>query len=93
MTHNLELPRNVLQALKKAAKAAGQTPSDWIVAHLPARLEASVPQTAEGEPKTLAERFEGRTGNIRSGGREPLSEDCGMRFAEHVEAKRRAGHL
>ena len=92
MTRNLELPPEVLDALKRAAKAAGQTPSDWIAARLPTEL-SSVPQAAEREPQSLADLFRGRIGRIRSGAREPLSEDCGTKFAEHLEAKRRAGRL
>lgn len=38
MTRNLELPPEVLDALKRAAKAAGQTPSDWIADRLPTEL-------------------------------------------------------
>lgn len=93
MTRNLELPENVLEALQRAASAAGQTPSDWIAAHLPVEEHAILPDTTERRAKTLADLFEGRTGKVRSGGGEALSETCGAKFAEHLEAKRAANRL
>jgi hypothetical protein len=35
MSQMLELPDSVYKALVEAAKAAGETPADWIAAHLP----------------------------------------------------------
>jgi hypothetical protein len=94
MAHTLELPDALYAALRRAAAASGTTPIGWIAAHLPDVEEA--PETGDepdAEPKTLADRFAGRLGRIRSGGKERLSEACGARFAEHLEAKRTAGHL
>lgn len=92
MSRMLELPDTVYAALQEAAEASGLTPAAWIAAHLP---EASA-QTGEGSeppPRTLAERFAGRVGHVASGGRERLSENSGQKFADHLEAKKRAGHL
>ena len=49
-------------------------------------------EEAAAAPRTLADRFAGHIGLIDSGGQE-LSEAGGEQFAEHLEAKRRAGHL
>lgn len=94
MNRTVELPEDVYAALREAAKAIGMTPADWIAAHLPSR-SASAADGHEGRPsaRTLADEFTGRIGVIASGGRERLSENTGERFADHLEAKRRAGHL
>ena len=42
---------------------------------------------------TLADLFAGRVGRIQSGGTERLSETCGEKFTDYIEAKRKAGHL
>lgn len=94
MNRTLELPEAVYTALRRAAKTSGITPAAWIAAHLP-KPSAPVPtgEAPEVSPGTLAERFAGRVGQIASGGRERLSEHTGERFGDHLEAKRRAGHL
>lgn len=91
MSQMLELPDTLYAALREAAEARGLTPAAWIANQLP---EASA-RTGEGPepPRTLAERFAGRVGNVASGGRERLSENTGHKFADHLEAKKRAGHL
>ena len=94
MSHLLEISDELYAALQAAADAGGTTPLGWIAAHLP-----HVPETAgthdepAGAPKTLAELFVGRVGRIRSGGTEHLSEACGEKFTDYVEAQRRAGCL
>jgi hypothetical protein len=94
MSRTLELPETVYAALSQAAQASDLSPVAWIAARLP---KPSAPTQTEGStessPKTLAERFAGRVGHIGSGGRECLSEDTGEKFSEHLEEKRRAGHL
>ena len=85
MSQMLEIPDALYDALKKAAEVSGTTPLAWIAAHLP--------NDQNGKPKTLADLFAGRIGRIQSGGRELLSEDCGAIFTEHMEEKRRGGHL
>lgn len=91
MSRMLELPDPVYTALHEAAAARGLTPAAWIAAHLP---KTGVPvQSGAEPPRTLADLFAGRVGQVGSGGRERLSEGTGEKFAEHLEAKRRAGHL
>jgi hypothetical protein len=91
MSHLLEIPDGLYAALQAAADASGTTPLGWIAAQLPQTVgTVSAP---EGGPKTLADLFAGRVGRIRSGGREQLSEACGEKFTDYVEAKRKAGRL
>jgi hypothetical protein len=47
---------------------------------------------AEGG-RTLAHLFAGRLGRIHSGGRERLSEECGVKFAEHLWQAHRSGEV
>ena len=95
MSHMLEFPDPLYAALKEAASASGTTPLGWIAANLPrATVADDEKDEVEAEPKkTLAERFAGRVGLIDSGGRMRAAENIGERFAEHLEAKRRAGRL
>jgi|SRR6266508_3788533 len=94
MSHLLEIPDELYAALQAAADARGTTPLGWIAAHLPHAPEtAGTSDEPEGEPKTLAVLFAGRVGRIRSGGTERLSEACGEKFTDYVEAKRKAGCL
>ncbi len=92
MSRMLELPDPVYAALHEAAATRGLTPAAWIAAHLP-RAVAPTQSGAEPPPRTLADLFAGRVGQLGSGGRERLSEGTSEKFAEHLEAKRRAGHL
>jgi hypothetical protein len=89
MSRIIELPEPVYLALRDAAEASGISPAAWIAAQVGAPTEPGSGPTA----RTLAELFAGRVGQIASGGREPLSEGAGEAFVEHLEAKRRAGHL
>lgn len=94
MSHLLEIPDEVYAALQAAADASGTTPLGWIAAQLPQTAgPVGVHAEPAGSPKTLADLFAGRVGRIRSGGIERLSEACGERFTDYVEAKRRAGCL
>ena len=94
MSHLLEIPDALYTALQAAAKACGTTPLGWIAAHLsPAAEPAGTHDAPAGAPTTLAELFAGRVGRIQSGGTERLSEACGEKFTDYVEAKRKAGHL
>lgn len=94
MSHLLEIPDELYAALQAAADARGTTPLEWITAHLPQAPEtAGTHEEPERDPKTLAALFAGRVGRIRSGGTERLSEACGEKFTDYVEAKRRAGCL
>ena len=94
MSHLLEIPDEVYTALQAAAEACGTTPLGWIAAHLPPAAEPAGTHEAPTEAlTTLAELFAGRVGRLRSGGPERLSEACGEKFTDYVEAKRKAGHL
>lgn len=92
MSRTVELPEAVYAALRKVAAASGMTPAAWIAAHLPGS-SASDREQLQPTTRTLADEFAGRTGVIGSGGKERLSEETGQKFADHLEAKRRAGHL
>ncbi len=81
----LEIPDAWYAALQAAADAHGTTPLGWIAAHLP-----HAPEPA-GAPKTLAALCAGRVGRIGSGGPERLSEACGEKCTDYVEAKRSGG--
>jgi hypothetical protein len=91
MSHQLDLPDPIFDALAQAAVATGTTPVGWIAAHLPA-APAPAP-SSHNEAKSLADRFAGRTGRIASGGVAGLSENCGERFTDDLERKRREGRL
>ena len=92
MSHILEIPDTLYDALKEAADASGLTPLAWIAAHLP---QSPTTKGAErnSSTRTLADLFAGRVGRIRSGGKERLSEGCGEKFTDYLEDKRRAEHL
>jgi hypothetical protein len=90
----LEIPDELYAMLKEAAEASGTTPLGWIAAHLPKAKDIEHLQEAvEQGPGTLAELFAGRVGRIQSGGKERLSEECGEKFTDYLEAKRRVGDL
>jgi len=85
MSHTLDIPDELYDALKKAAESSDMTPLAWIVAHLP--------NAADIKPKTLADLFAGRVGRIQSGSQKLLSENGGTTFTEYLDKKRRGGHL
>jgi hypothetical protein len=89
MSKTLELPDPIYDALQEAAIAGGTTPEGWIAAHLPA---SRVPSQT-GDAKSLADLFRGKIGRIKSSGKEALSENCGERFTDYLEEKRRKGIL
>ena len=94
MSHTLEIPDSLYAVLKDAAEASGLTPVNWIAAHLPPAHQPEELKAGEsGGLRTLADLFHGRVGRVRSGGKESLSENCGAKFADYLEEKRRAGHL
>lgn len=93
MSRALEIPDELYDDLEEVATVQGTTPAGWIAAHLQRDREASVPDQEDSSQKTLAQRFAGRIGCFRSGGKENLSEDTGEAFTDYLEGKRRAGHL
>ena len=88
MAHNLELPDPIFDALQKAAAASGTSPVGWIAAHLPPTSKPEV----ENRAKSLADLFAGRIGRFQSG-KGAFSENCGERFTDYLEQKRREGRL
>jgi hypothetical protein len=92
MSQILELPDEVYERLQRAAAEAGKTPVDFID-DATATMNGSTPKTA-AQPKTLRERMSGLIGGIRSGrGHERLSENCGEKFTDYLEQKKREGRL
>ena len=49
--------------------------------------------TSPAKPATMAERLAGRIGRLSGSGGLPSSDDVAKSFAEHLEAKQRAGRL
>ncbi len=94
MSYIIEIPDELYTALKEAAEATGTTPLGWIAAHFPkTKGIENLQETQEEGPKTLADLFAGRVGRIQSGAKERLSEACGKKFTDYLEAKRKEGHL
>ena len=94
MSHLLEMPDELYAALQAAADASGTTPLAWIAAHVATAAKTDArPAEHAATPRTLADLFAGRVGHIRSGGTERLSEECGAKFTDYVDAKRRGGCL
>jgi hypothetical protein len=91
VSRTVELPDPVYDALEEKASASGMTPAGWIAAHVLPEAEPQPNGTGE-PPKSLADMLAGHIGTI-SGGGESFSQDTGRRFAEGMEAKRRAGRL
>ena len=89
MSQIIELPDPVYGALQQAAQAAGVTPQAWIAARL---AEGNVEIEAAKSAQTLADKLVGRVGRIHSG-QGNLSETCGEKFTDYLEAKRREGRL
>ncbi len=94
MSQTLEIPDILYTALKEVAEASNLTPVAWIAARLQHTQSETESQAKQANgPRTLADLFAGRVGRIRSGGREHLSEECGAKFSDSLEEKRKAGHL
>jgi hypothetical protein len=89
MSRSLELPDPIFDALQLAASASGTTPVGWIAAHLPNPRK----HPAADGAKSLADLLAGYIGQVHSGGKETLSENCGERFTDYLEQKRREGRL
>ena len=94
MSHTLELPDELYAALLEVADSSGLTPIDWIAVHLrEARVRKHTESEQKSHPRTLADLFAGQVGRIWSGGRDRLSEECGTKLTDYLEAKRQSGHL
>lgn len=88
MSRAVELPDETYARLLKAAEEGGTTPAGWIDARLPSPNGSHEPELTG----TLADRFKGLIGGFHSGAGD-LSVNCGEKFADHLEQKRREGHL
>jgi len=85
------LPPEVEGALAEEAKRQGVSPQNLAVETLRRHfLPPNETVTANG--KTLADFLEGYVGTVE-GSKEPLSEDCGRRFAEGMAEKQGRGKL
>jgi len=94
MSQILEIPDTLYAVLKETAAASGLTPVEWIATRLPqTQQDKELRAEPATGPTTLADLFAGRVGHIHSGGRQRLSEECGKKFTDYLEEKRRAGHL
>ena len=109
MTITIELPPEQETQLRREAERQGKDVSAYVLELLDRSLpkapdsgsrDPSEPAEAEGDggdgreqQETLADLFAGRIGGFKSGGGRALSEHCGERFTDHLEQKRRQGHL
>lgn len=91
MSQMLELSDSTYAALQAASAAAGTTPAEWIAARIPQHFQ-SQPEVSSDSGGTMADRFAGRLGRIH-GSSEPFSQNCGERFTDYLEEKRRNGTL
>jgi len=88
MSQFLELSDDVYASLREAAEQNGTTPEGWIAAQLPRTREK-----IDNGAKTLYDVLKDRIGGFRSETSETLSEDCGGKFTDYLEQKRREGRL
>ena len=86
MSRTLELPDELYERLAKAAAEGQTTPVNWLDQHVPKPKGQTTPPSAK---KSLRERLDGLIGNFSSGGQERLSENCGEKFTDYLEQKRR----
>ena len=94
MTRMFELSDDLYDELSEAAESVGSTPADWIATE--ARRARSHEPPGEQDPGhqgTLADLFKGHIGGFRNGRDKDLSLDCGEKFTDYLEEKRKAGHL
>jgi hypothetical protein len=89
--HVLEVPDPLYTAIADEAQTRGLTPLAWIAAQLPKPKSSPAPNGAK--PRTMAERLAGRIGLFSGSNGLPSSDNVAQSFAEHLEAKQRAGRL
>lgn len=92
MSKTIEMTDELFARLESAAAGEGVTPLHWIGSMLPAELDGN-PSSADGRPKTMAERLAGRLGRIGSGTGLPAADEAADSFAEYLLAKQREGRL
>ena len=88
----ITLPPEVEQPLTEEARRKGTTPELLAVDCLRKLFTPISERKTPTEGATLYDFLEGYAGTI-SGTTEPLSEDCGRRFAEGLVEKQRRGHV
>jgi hypothetical protein len=59
----------------------------------PGALQPETVGTGTAMPRNMAERLAGRLGRFSGSGGQPSSDNVAQAFAEHLEAKQRAGRL
>jgi hypothetical protein len=90
MSRTLELPDELYERIAKIAEESQTTPVGWLDQHVPKPNGPAAPPAVK---KTLRERLDGLIGSIESSGGEHLSRDCGEKFTDYLEQKRREGRL
>lgn len=100
MNRTLEMPEAVYNALETAARAKGVTPVAWIEHHLEQENGARKREQPEGmhgqvggQGETLYDRLKDLIGKFSSKEPSALSENCGEKFTDYLEQKRKEGHL
>lgn len=91
MSKTIMMPDALFARLERAAAGVGATPLGWIDSMLP--MDTNGRPSADGLPRTMAERLAGRLGRIGSGTGLPAADEASDSFAEYLLAKQRAGHL
>jgi hypothetical protein len=88
----ITLPPEVEGPLMEEARRKGTTPELLAVDYLRNVFTPAPKQTTLVEGETLFDFLVGYAGTI-SGSTEPLSEDCGQRFAQGLIEKQRRGNV
>ena len=88
MSKTINLPEEVFTALEQAAAAHGQTPAEWIAAHLPV-VESQPPRTG----KDFADYLRQRSNRWRSDTPANTAENHSEEFGKILEQKRQEGNL
>lgn len=88
----ITLPAEVEEPLAEEARRKGTTPELLAVDCLRKFFTPAPRQTTLAEGKTLFDFLDGYAGTV-NGSTEPLSEDCGRRFAEGLVEKQWRGKV
>lgn len=88
----ITLPPEVEEPLAEEARKKGTTPELLAVDCLRKVFTPAPKQTTLAEGETLFDFLDGYAGTV-NGSIEPLSEDCGRRFADGLVEKQRRGHV
>ena len=88
----ITLPPEVEGPLAEEARRKGTTPELLAVDCLRKLFTPSPTPTTSAEGETLFDFLAGYAGTV-SGTTEPLSENCGQRFAQELVEKQQRGHV